>query len=71
MSDAVKGRPFYLTVDSGSPGEPDPRRFGSLEAALHAFDEMNPKWQRWTWITEARPGTTDLTHMRDGKRVDG
>jgi hypothetical protein len=66
----MKARPFYLTIDSGDPDEPDTRTFGSLEAAVAAFSEYDPKWQRFAWITEARQHVRDIVHMRDGKIQD-
>lgn len=58
---------FHLTVDSGSPDEPSPRRFGSLQTAYEAFETLDPEWKKFTWITEdLLDGSGSKTHMKDG-----
>lgn len=65
MLTVTKTKPFYLTVDSGSPDEPEPRRFGSLATAYEAFKVLDPRWQKFAWITEDT-SEGSKTHMRDG-----
>ena len=64
-------RRFELMVDSSSEDEPEPRRFGSLEAALTSFEELDSQWQRFAWIREHdAPGDRrGVIHMRDGVRI--
>jgi len=64
----VTRRPFYLTVDSGQYDEPEPRRFAHLSTTIAAFNAMDDKWKRWTWITEDT-GTGFVTHMRSGQFI--
>lgn len=62
----MPSRPFVLMVDSSSEEEPDNQRFGSVEAALAAFDRLSPEWQRFAWVINTE---TSEVYMRDGQRV--
>jgi hypothetical protein len=53
-------------VDSGSKDEPEPRRFGSLDAALAALDELDEHYRRFAWVQDTDTGET---FVRDGVRV--
>jgi hypothetical protein len=61
-----RGR-FWLQIDSGSHEQPRTRVFGSLDAAMQAFDELDPKWKPHAWILE--PIMPPIIYMRYGKRV--
>jgi len=66
----MAARLFELMVDSGSPDEPEPRRFSTYLKAVGAFHALEPEWQKFAWFRELRPdGSVKEVHMRDGMRA--
>lgn len=44
---------YVLTVDSGSPDEPSPRRFKSLTKVWDAYDELDREWRPFAEVRVA------------------
>jgi hypothetical protein len=59
--------PFVVKIDSGNESESDPRRLGSLPAALRVSEAFDPKWGRSAWLTERRPDNSTVVYLRDGR----
>jgi hypothetical protein len=65
---------FRLFIADADDAPPD-RWFGSLKAALRAFDQLDERWKRHAWIIEYQeeprfggiPVTRDVVHVRHGE----
>jgi len=68
---------FRLFVADAEDAPPD-RWYGSLKAALRAFDHLDERWKGLAWIIEYHdeprfggiPVTRDIVHLRHGERTD-
>ena len=41
---------YWVSVDSGSEYEPNPRRFNSLHAAVLYMNRMHHDWRKFAWL---------------------
>ncbi|MGE5229245.1 MAG: hypothetical protein ACM3MJ_05950 [Deltaproteobacteria bacterium] len=65
---------FRLFIADAADAPPD-RWFGSLKAALRAFDQSDARWKHLAWIIEYQeeprfggiPVARDVVHMRYGE----
>ena len=65
---------FRLFIADADDAPPD-RWFGSLKAALRAFDQLDERWKRHAWIIEYQeeprfggiPVARDVVHVRHGE----
>lgn len=74
-----RNRPFRLFVAAEAEDTPPDRWFRSLDAALGAFERMDPELQSDAWIIEYREGhgqavggislVRNVVHIRHGERV--
>jgi hypothetical protein len=74
----IHGNEHFRLFIADAADAPADRWFGSLKAALRAFDRLDERWKPLAWIIEQHneptfggiPVTRDVVHLRYGVRTE-